>query len=188
MQIRESSASDEEALVLRAKRLEEEAWSEIFQRHFSSIYAYIRRRVESVSVAEDLAAQVFLEGLERIGGFTYRGVPLVAWLFRIAHNMVVSHYRRQAADAGQQSREAQADIASPVEETVDLEFLREELVEAMSTLTDDQRQVVMLRFLEGLSTREVAAVLDKPAGAVKALQHRALASMKRFLTGRISNE
>ena len=168
--------------------MEPEAWRELYQRNLPRIYSYIRRRVESVQVAEDLAAQVFLEGLERIGGFTYRGIPFAAWLFRIAHNLVVSHYRRQSRQAGGPLDETQADPESSVEDAVELEFLREELKSALGTLTGEQRNVVILRFVEGISTREVAMILDKPTGAVKALQHRGLRAMRRFLSEGTGNE
>ena len=160
--------------------METQAWSEIYQRHFPAIYGYARRRVDSESVAEDVAAQVFLEALERIKDFTYRGIPLAAWLFRIARNLVVTHYRSRSADA-READENLADTQSSPEEAVELGFLRKELKGALTTLTSDQQHMVILRFIEGLDTQEVALVLSKPVGAVKALQHRALASMRRFL-------
>ena len=168
--------------------MDPEAWRELYERDLPRIYSYIRRRVESDPVAEDLASQVFLEGLDRIGGFTYRGFPIAAWLFRIAHNLVVSHYRRQAREPVGTLDETQVDPEGSVEDAVELEFLRGELKAAFGTLTGEQRDVVMLRFVEGISTREVAMILDKPIGAVKALQHRGLAAMRRFLSGGTGNE
>ena len=165
--------------------MDPDAWKELYQSNLPRLYSYIRRRVDSVAVAEDLAAQVFLEVLERIGGFTYRGIPIAAWLFRIPHNLVVSHYRHQARLSKEPPDESRADPGGSVEAEVELGFLRTELRAALSELTEEQRRVVVLRFIQGMSTREVASIFKRPAGAIKALQHRGLAAMRRFLSERL---
>ncbi|MBI2855559.1 MAG: sigma-70 family RNA polymerase sigma factor [Chloroflexi bacterium] len=174
--------SDEEELVQRARKLDSEAWVEIYQRHFPSIYAYLLRRTGDPAVSEDLASSVFLGALERIGSFNYRGVPLVAWLFRIAHNQLVDHWRRSEHLSNSPLPEQQSNPGSSPQEELELSLLRQDLQRALAKVTEEQRQVLLLRFIHGLGIKEIAYTLNKPQGAVKALQHRGLASLRRILS------
>jgi RNA polymerase sigma-70 factor (ECF subfamily) len=165
-------------LVERARRLEEPAWAEIYRRHAQQVYAYIYYRLGDQHIAEDLAADVFVKALAGIKGYSWRGTPLLAWLYRIAHNVTVDH-RKSAARRMQ--HHAPGD-AGGIEERVDRlgeSDARADMMSAIRALTEDQQQVIILRFYQSLSNAEVAAVLGKPEGAVKALQTRALRSLRR---------
>ena len=174
-----SSTSDERMLVSGAKALDERVWKEIFDTYYVRIWTFLRYRVGNISAAEDLASQVFVEAVAGIDRYTYRGIPLGAWLFRIARNVSSDYLRKQmrheraAAEAA-----AESDRSQPSEPDVDVE----QLMQALTQLTDDQRQVVVLRFFSDLSTADTATVMRKTPGSIKALQHRALASMRRALT------
>lgn len=171
----------EERLIEEARSLSEDAWAEIYRRHAQQVYGYIYFRLGDQHTAEDLAADVFVKALAGIKGYQYRGTPLLAWLYRIAHN-VTADYRKAAAKRAQHQA---ADEPEDVEERTDaLQALddRQDMMRAIRALTEDQQQVVILRFYHEMSNGDVAKVMGKPEGAVKALQTRALRSLRRILT------
>lgn len=162
-------------LIRRAQRYDREALSEIYRAHVQAIYRYIYVRVGRPDVAEDLTSEVFLKALESIRTFDYRGIPVAAWLFRIAHDRVVDYFRK----AG---REVPIAIGEgPSEDSSSDHPAGLTLRWAMERLTSEQQQVLILRFGEGRTSREIAKILGKTEGAVKALQHRALATLRRLL-------
>ena len=180
----EASTSTERALVSGAKALEEGAWKEIFDTYYVRICTFLRYRVGNASAGEDLASQVFVEAVAGIDRYTYRGLPLGAWLFRIARN-VSSDYLRKQVRHERAAVEAAAELELPHPSESELD--EEQLMQALTQLTDDQRQVVVLRFFSELSIADTATVMRKTPGSIKALQHRALACMRRVLTaGRAS--
>mgnify|MGYP000111890099 CR=1 FL=1 len=171
----------EEQLVEAARTLDDEAWAEIYRRHAPQVYAYIYFRLRDQHTAEDLAADVFVKAIGGIGGYVWRGTPLLAWLYRIAHN-VTADYRKAAA------RRAQQTVIGEPGEVVDREdalgaFERTtDMMRAIEALTEDQQQVIVLRFYQGMSTAQVAVAIGKPESAVKALQARGLRSLRRMLS------
>ena len=173
----------EAQLIQQAKELAEDAWAELYHRYFPRIFGYFVRRVGEPALAEDLAAEVFVSAVKGIGRYQSRGVPVSAWLFRIAHNLLVDHIRRESR-RGDLERESLDPGGESWEKAFELGLLRGELQEAMTPLTQEQRQVVLLRFIDGLSTREAAQILGKAEGAIKSLQHRALAAMRGTLERR----
>lgn len=175
-----SDASDEQ-LIEELRALSEPAWSEVYRRHAQQVYAYIYYRLGDQHTAEDLSADVFVKAITGIKGYGYRGSPLLAWLYRIAHNVTVD-YRKAAAKRSQQVMvEAPEQLAERHDALQALDD-REDMMGAVRALTEDQQQVVILRFYHGMSNAEVARVVGKPESAVKALQSRALRSLRRVLT------
>jgi RNA polymerase sigma-70 factor (ECF subfamily) len=172
---------DESLLIERAKRYDQKAISELYKRHVQNIYRYIYYRVGDVNMAEDLTADVFLRALEGLAGFTYRGVPFSAWLYRIAHARVMDHFRQQARRELLPLDERLVATGKGPQATVEARLDCEELQSAIAQLTTDQQQVIILKFVEGLSNAEAARILGKTEGAVKALQHRALNSLQRTM-------
>jgi RNA polymerase sigma-70 factor (ECF subfamily) len=172
---------DEPALIERAKEHDQKAISELYKRHVQSIYRYIYYRVGDVNVAEDLTADVFLRALEGLAGFTYRGIPFSAWLYRIAHARVMDHFRRQTRREHLPLDERLVGVTEGPQIALETKLDYEELQSALVQLTTDQQQVIILKFVEGLSNAEVARILGKSEGAVKSLQHRALNSLQRIM-------
>jgi RNA polymerase sigma-70 factor (ECF subfamily) len=174
--------STDEQLVEAARALADDAWSEIYRRHAQQVYSYIFFRVGDQLAAEDLAADVFVKAIAGIKGFAWRGTPLLAWLYRIAHNVTVDHLktaarRSQYHAAGETDDvEERRDRIKELDETTDM-------MRAIRGLTDDQQQVIILRFYHGLSNAEVGRILQKPEGAIKALQARGLRSLRRCIEG-----
>jgi len=180
---------NEKELVDRAKNYDAEAFGQLYDLYFEKIYGYAYYKVGSRFDAEDIAEQVFLKALEKISGFEWRGVPFQAWLFRIAANLVNDYYRARKykmVDIDDES-ELEVDGNQGPEESTIREIERKEVIEAIKTLTEEQQQVVTMRFIAGMSNEEVAKTINKSVGAVKALQHRAISALGRVL-GEIYDE
>jgi RNA polymerase sigma-70 factor (ECF subfamily) len=168
-------------LVRRAQGGEERAFGEIYEAYFDRVYRYVIYRIQNAADAEDLAEDVFLRMLESIQSFKWRDVPFAAWIMRIAHNRVVDYWRRDRHRSG-----IPIDDAPPLPSRDDDPHRRIELVsdvqelqQAMETLTDLQREVLSFRFGAGLSVAETAKAMKRKDGAVKALQHSAVAALRR---------
>lgn len=173
---------EEENLVRRAQQQDAEAWTELYNLYIDRIYRYVLARVKNTMLAEDLTEQVFLKALSSISSFTWRGGSFASWLFRIAHNLIIDHYRKPS------SREQPLPdwdlTTSDTDPTriAEINVTMEVVLEAMKKLTAAQRQAVELRFIADLSVEETAKIMGKSQGAVKALQHSALESLRRLLS------
>jgi RNA polymerase sigma-70 factor (ECF subfamily) len=179
------SWSAEQKLVKRAINHDPEAFGELYDRYFRKIYTFIFYRVGSREEAEDLTAQVFLKALEKIDQFRWRGVSFVAWLFKIAVNLVTDYYRAKRAEEvplEENCPKGKALEQSP-EEQVLYQLDLERIKSLIAQLTQEQQQVVILRFLIGLSLKEVSQIMGKKIGAIKALQYRALCNLKELMIG-----
>lgn len=178
-----STAFDDAALIERARKLDDEAWQAIFERHYPRLYAYLYYRVGNADVAEDLCGEVFERAVKNIHRFKARGGGLGGWLTRIAQNLAHDHYRRHKARPPDPLELNESWIAhgdSPSDHLLTRESTAY-LQQALQRLTPDQRDVILLRFIAQMHTPEVATILNKTPGAVKALQHRALAALRREL-------
>lgn len=170
-------------LIRRVQKGDVETFGLIYDQFFDPVYAYVLRQVGSPADAEDIVSGVFLEVFEKIGGFTWRGAGFAAWLFRIARNDVLDYYRRQ----GKRIKEIalteieEAPAEALVEDIAERAWDQAELLAAVGLLPDEQRQVILLKLMLNFSNRQVGAVIDKSEGAVKALQHRALLSLRKML-------
>lgn len=155
--------------------------AQIYDEFHPAIYRYIYRQVSDVESARDLSAEVFHKLLQDAAKEKPPIQNMKAWLYRTAHNIVVDHYRRSSYRQHLPLNEQMlAGDANPVT-TAETHIAAAAVRQAMSSLTPDQQQVISLKFLAGLSNEEVAAVMHKPVGAVKSLQHRALAALQRTL-------
>jgi RNA polymerase sigma-70 factor, ECF subfamily len=174
-------APSERELIERAKLYEEDALREIYERFSPGIYRYIYYRVSDPDLAEDLRAEVFLRMLESLDRFDYRGWSISAWLYRIAHDRVIDHLRRARRRQHTELDENWEDSAAGPDEFMLNKLTREHLRTAIGQLTEEQQQVILLRFIEDMSLRETAQILGRTEGAIKALQHRGLQSLSRIL-------
>ncbi|HHY58857.1 MAG TPA: sigma-70 family RNA polymerase sigma factor [Chloroflexi bacterium] len=175
--------ASEEALLAAAMQYDEAALGELYDRYEAKIYAYIYRRTGDEALAEDFTAQVFLRMLESIRDQKAWHSSFSGWLYRIAHNLVIDHYRRKGRqgtvdiDEAAPTASEEHDPEVTVAQTLDAERLRA----AIRRLTDEQAEVVSLRFLEGYSISEVATMMNRTEGAIKALQYRAVATLRNLL-------
>lgn len=175
--------SDSE-LIVRAKAGDDMAFAQIYERYSKAIYRYIYFRVGEADLAEDLQAEVFLRMFEGLERYEDRGWPISAWLYRIAHDRTVDTIRRQRKRP-QVPLEAWGGACDGPELEIDARLDYEEINRHMRDLTDDQRQVIYMRFMADMSIQEVAHLLGRTEGAVKALQHRGLQSLARRLSASV---
>ena len=169
--------TEDDRLLIEAAQADPARFVEIYERYVDRIYAFVSRRTGNRAAAEDITSQVFEQALERIGRFEWRGVPVSAWLFRIAANALTDHWRAHARDA----HEAPPDVPDSRElEDIDRRIA---LFQHVERLPDLQQQVIQMRFGEGKSIREVAAALHRSEGAVKQLQLRALENLRKSMGG-----
>jgi len=173
---------DEVTLVRRACCLDRAAIGALYHCHVQAIYRYVYRRVSDTQLAEDLTAEVFVRAIEGLPGYEPGEAPFRSWLYRIAQARVADHFRRRGRVeiVGIEEGDWPSD-QDPHPEQVERSFRHEELREAIQQLTPDQRQVIVLKFIQGLSNAEAARVLGKTQEAVKSLQHRALNALHGLL-------
>jgi RNA polymerase sigma-70 factor (ECF subfamily) len=173
--------NDEPRLVARAVKRDAAAFGILYETHLDRIFRYIYYRVGSNGEAEDLTEQVFLKAWEAIDRYESRGVPFVAWLYRLAHNLVIDQYRARRVtvpleDVGE-AEEPGLDVVDAVEDKLDAEEIRL----ALRKLSAEHQQLIVLRFVEGLSHAEVAQITGKSEGATRVVQYRALQALARAL-------
>ncbi len=169
-------------LVSKAQQGDSAAFAELYETYAPVVYRFLRRRLDgSDEVVHDLTADVFVKVYEKLDRYVERGLPFTAWLYRIAHNHLVDYLRTlpryQASPLDESIEVAEHHSSSAFGRVLD----RETLEPALARLTAEQRQAVQLRFLEGLSVAETAHRMGRSDEAVKKLQARALANLRRHL-------
>jgi RNA polymerase sigma-70 factor, ECF subfamily len=176
---RESTAHVRE-LVARGQQGDREALEELYLIHFDRIYSYLHVSVGNRHDAEDLTTQTFLKMLEKIGSFKWQSAPFSAWLFRIAHNLAMDHFRARRRWQPEEEVPEPPGEEEPSAEHKALQTIgRESMLKLIDHLSPEQQQVLTLKFVFNLPNAEVAAILDKTEGAIKSLQHRALVSLQK---------
>ena len=174
---------DMEDLVARAQEGDRDALEELYLEHFDRIYSYLHMTVGNRHDAEDLTTQTFLKMLESINRFRWGTAPFSAWLFRIAHNLAMDHFRARRRWQPEEEVPEPDQVESSAEDEAMRVLSSENMFDLIEQLSDEQRQVLILKFVFDFSNLEVAAVLDKTEGAIKSLQHRALASLQKHVAG-----
>ena len=175
----EANALDVRRLVARAQAGDRGALEELYRTHFDRIYGYLRVSVGSQHDAEDLTNQTFIRMLESLDRFVWRKVPFSAWLFRIAHNLAMDHFRAgRRWQPESEVPERPEDLAPSAEEAAFRTIDRERMLGLIRGLSPDQRQVLTLRYVFDFTNGEAAEILGKTENAVKQLQHRAIGSLQ----------
>lgn len=170
----------EESLAARVKCRDEAAFTEIYEANFNKIYRYLTLKIGNKMEAEDLTQQVFLNAYKSASSFEWKGTPVVAWLYRIAHNQMVDYLRKKSRMTTVSIEKTAPVVASDdPAEMAEIKFDAEQLAKASKNLTELQNEVISLRFAGELSIREVAKIMGKSEGAVKALQHSAVEALRR---------
>jgi RNA polymerase sigma-70 factor (ECF subfamily) len=174
-----SQASEsEERLLIEAAQKDPSRFAELYEQNFHRVYAYIARRVRDRAETQDLTAHVFHQALANIGKFKWKGSPFAAWLYRIAANAITDQAKRKMRESSEQ-----ATAPSQSSSAVDLEEVerRARLFRAVDKLPEDQRLVLVMRFADEKSIREIAGELGRSEGAVKQLQFRGLEKLRNRL-------
>jgi len=169
-------------LIQRARQGDQEALVDIYERYHPTVFTYIFYRVCDQEIAEDLTAEVFTRMLANLSRYTPRGKPILAWLYAIARNLVVDHYRlnKRARQMPLEEDLVDDDTGHPVKLTED-HLARECLSRVLRKLTEEQRQVILLKFIENREISELAEILGKNERAIRSLQHRALVALFRLM-------
>ena len=179
------SSRHEAALVERAVTGDADAFGELYLLHLDAIYRYVYYRVGDTSDAEDLTEQAFLNAWQALSDYRQRGSPFTSWLYRIAHNVVVDYHRRRKPTAPMPAPERidrESEQRTALEQVIAVEEAAA-LAGAIAQLPEEQQQVILLRFIEGLKHAEVARIMGKSEGACRTIQHRALSALNRLLSG-----
>lgn len=168
-------------LVRRAQQYDNDAIHQLYQTYYPKIYNYAFMQMGDVHAAEDLASDVMLKMIESMRSYKFRGLPFGAWVFRIARNRIIDlHRRRKRRGEVDLSETLSTALANP-QVLAERAIERGQLQVALKHLTPEQRQVIVLKFIEGFDNRSVGKIMGRSEGAVKSLQHRALGALKRIL-------
>jgi len=174
---------DEQNLIARAKGGEAEAFGSLYDYYMPRIYRFILIKVSYREEAEDLTHQTFLKAWERIEQFTFQGYPFSSWLYRIARNTVIDHHRKvrpQQVDIDYVPQELLASESSP-EDEMESRMEWEKLLSAIGGLKDIEQDVLIMRFVDEMTHKEIAGIVKKSEGAVKVVQHRALKKLREVI-------
>lgn len=177
-----NSDSGNDELLIEAAQKDPARFGELYERYFDRVYAYIARRVGNRDAAQDLTADVFHRALANIGKYESRGVPFGAWLFRIAANAITDKWKHAAKESGLPSGTPAEEIDAGKSE-MDAAEHRAQLFQSVRTLPAEQRRVILMRFAEEKSIRDIAQALRKTEGAIKQLQFRALQNLRDRMSG-----
>ena len=175
----------EERRLVEAAQRDTACFGEVYEHYFEIVYAYVARRVRNRTEAEDMTAEVFRKALQSLPRFKWTGAPFAAWLFRIASNIIADHAKRAAREGSVPGHEESADSRAPQPQQADLEQSERSVgvSRLVNELAEDQRRVLVMRFAEERSIREIAQTLERSEGAIKQLQFRALQNLRAKLIG-----
>ncbi len=175
------STSSERELVLRAQSGDAEAFGQIYESLIDPVYRYIYFRVSDDSTAEDLASQVFLKAWEHLPRYHPEASPFLAWIYTIAHNAVIDFYRVRRPATPLEEIEAVSSRDRLPDDECEFRLDSQVLKHALQALTGEQREVIVMRLIDGMGTEEIAARLGKRPGAIRAAQMRGLQALARML-------
>jgi RNA polymerase sigma-70 factor (ECF subfamily) len=170
----------ESELISLACEGDTDAFGSLYEKYIDQIYNYIYYRTSNAKDAEDICSRVFVRALHHIERYEDRGYPFSAWLYRIAHNLVVNWYR----DRERSDEISLADQYPPptmdgnVEDRIEEHDDNELLLEIIQGLPDDRKELLILKHVEGLTNTEIGQIMDRTEGAIKALYHRTLESLR----------
>jgi len=174
-------ATDESKLISLSKQGDPEALASLYACYVERITRYVYSRVTDHQLAEDITSRIFLKMLEKLDTYQVGQSPVIAWLYRMAHNAVIDHYRMKRTFVSLEDlHQAEVKQEDGIEEKLELQIKSQQLRAALQVLTEEQQRVLILKFIDGLSTREIARRLGKRQGAVRGLQMRALQKLSRF--------
>jgi RNA polymerase sigma-70 factor (ECF subfamily) len=171
---------DDEQVIQKVKSGDAEAFGVLYDQYAEVIFRYVYSHLDNRLDAEDLTEEIFLRAWKALPKYDERGLPFSAFLFRIARNSLIDYYRQRKPIQSLDDIELATREAGP-EETVDARIDNQDLKKSIGELREDYRNVIVFRFLSGLSPEETAVVMQRTVGAVRVLQHRALSALKDLM-------
>jgi len=176
------SHNDEGALVQQAIDGDQDAFEILYNQYLEPIYRYVYFRVEDEKEAEDLTEEVFIRAWEGLPRYQHGKYPFMSWVYRIAHNLLVDYHRkRKTMQISETQLRYIGASTSSIEEQAAQNHTHGLLHQAIGKLNADEQQVILLRFIQGLSHQEISAIIGKSEGACRVIQHRALTNLSRYL-------
>ena len=173
-------SENRERLLIEAAQKDPSRFAELYEENFARVWAFVIRRVHDRAIAQDITSEVFHQALANVKRFEWRGLPFAAWLYRIAANAVADHFARTARERRSGDVEVSNDV--PAQEIENIER-RASLFRSVDRLPADQRRVLVMRFGEERSIREIASTIGRSEGAVKQLQWRGLQTLRASMGG-----
>ena len=179
----------EEKLIDLAVGGDSSAFGSLYDHYQAMIYRFVAIKVGSREEAEDITHQVFLSAWQKVRSYKHRGYPFSSWLYRIARNQVIDHYRAKKSEVSIDKIDPEL-FASAERSSDNLaeKFQLEKVRKAIAELKPDYQDVVIMRFVEDISLKEAAAILKKSEGAIKLIQHRAIKELKKVLGDETTDE
>src|SRR3989338_9494788 len=172
----------EQSLIKRAKKGEEEPFGQLYDHYLPQIYRFVLMKVNNRAEAEDLTHDVFMSAWQNLKGYKFQGFPFSSWLYQIARNKIIDHYRTKKAYVSFENLDEDLLKVVGVSETnLEVTLAVETVKKALTKLTPEQQDVIAMKFIEDLSNDEIARNLGKSEGAVRLLQHRAISNLKEIL-------
>ena len=174
----------EKNIIKRAIKGEAEAFGLLYDRYQPQIYRFIYLKVSHREEAEDLTHQAFLKSWEKITEYEFQGFPFSAWLYRIARNLIIDHYRLKKNNLSLDEIDEIVELKTennPIVSATEKKLEMERVKKAINQLNSDQQDVIILRFIEEFSIQETASILNKTEGAIKLIQHRAIKNLKEIM-------
>ncbi|OGY62447.1 MAG: hypothetical protein A2745_03175 [Candidatus Harrisonbacteria bacterium RIFCSPHIGHO2_01_FULL_44_13] len=174
--------TDENNIIKQAQAGEAGAFGQLYDHYISPIYRFILLKVGNKHEAEDLCHEVFLSAWQNISGYIPRGFPFSSWLYQIARNSVIDYYRTKKNNLSLEGLDEDfVRVSSAAEDNLDFSLNIEKVTKAIYGLAEEQQEVILLRFVEDMSHKEIAAALNKSEGAIRLVQHRAIKNLKDIL-------
>ena len=164
-----------------ARKYNEATLANLYEEYYDKIARYVYVRIGNRTEAEDIAGEVFLKALESLKSYEERGIPMQAWLFKIAHNLVVDHLRKITKRKTVPIDTVQIETDEDPITIADTNIEFEKVTGAMGQLTREQREILRLRFFGGLTSKEVGGILNKNDGAVREMQRSAIEKLRKLL-------
>ncbi len=177
----EPLAPDEARLVRQAQSGDADSFARLYDVYVERVYRYVYFRVSDDATAEDITSQVFLKAWENLARYRSGSSPFLAWLYTIARNQVIDHYRTHKQSVAIDEAVSLPAKDDAVDKQVEYRFELQAMRDALQFLTEEQQQVLILRFIVGLETNEISKQMGKAAGAIRALQMRALQTLSKYL-------
>jgi len=168
-------------IVRRAQDYQEDALQSLYEVYYPKVYNYAFLQLGDVHAAEDLSSDVMLKMVESIKSYKFKGLPFSAWVFRIARNRLIDLHRRRKRRGEVDLNESIAGTLASPHSMAERALERGQLQVALKHLTGEQRQVIVLKFIQGFDNRSIGSIMGRSEGAIKSLQHRALGALRRIL-------
>jgi RNA polymerase sigma-70 factor (ECF subfamily) len=182
-------AVEDVQLLKKAQHGDAQAFGELYERHALAVFRFLYAHLDNRLDAEDLTEEVFLRTWRTLPRYRDQGVPFKAFLFRVAHNALVDHYRSHSRSKGELSIEDSVihDLRSEPGSLFQQNQEHQELRSTLAQMREDYQTVLIARFLADLSPEETAQVMGRSVGAVRVLQHRALTALRKLMEGAVAD-